>query len=533
VALIDAASSGRTSGLDRAASRWEWLNLTHLVERAGLDRARPAVVAADGTRTYGELRERYRRVANGLLDRGVTRGERVAVTSGNRIEYLETEFGIAGAAAVMVAMSWRLSAEERVNLLAHSEARVVFAEDRFVAPIAAARAEGRLPALRVVVSFGRAEGADEEFEEFCASASDGPPACEPARLDDPHEIIFTSGTTGAPKGAVWSHGTVMWNDIQQVMDFGLRPEHANYVMLDLNYIGGRHDFTFAILHQGGTVHVRHSGGFDAADALDYICDHRISHVLWVPTMLYDVLRVLETSAHDTSGIKMIMCGGAPLSKDVAERARAAFPHTKFVQVYGLTEGGGTPTFVPDAYLTSKQGSAGKASLHNEIRVVDGAGADCSPGVVGEILVHGPAVTPGYWENPEATAETIRDGWLHTGDLGHLDEDGFLFVAGRSKELIITGGMNVYPADVEAVVRSHPSVHDVAVVGLPDERWGERICAVVEAAPGAVVDEAEIIEYCRSRLASFKKPTVVRVVDELPRTLSGKVRKHLLRDGAQA
>lgn len=514
--------SGRASGLDPGASRWEWLNLTHLVERAGLDPARAALVVEGEVRTYGELRDRYRRVANGLLAAGVGRGDRVAVTSRNRIEYLEVELGIAGAAAVMVAMSYRLTDEERITLLARSRARVIVAEDRYAEPIRAARAAGTLPELTTVITFG------PELERFCAAADAGPPRCEPPRMDDPHEIIFTSGTTGTPKGAVWSHGTVLWNGIQQALDFGLRPEHSSYVMLDLNYIGGRHDFTFALLHQGATVHIRPSGGFDAAAALDYIVEHRISHVLWVPTMLYDVLRVPDLAERDTRHLEMIMCGGAPLSKEVAERARAAFPHTKFVQVYGLTEGGGSVSFVPDSALTTKVGSAGTASLHNEIRVVDPDGADRPAGEIGEILVRGPAVTPGYWENPEATAAAVVNGWLHTGDLGYLDEDGFLFVAGRSKELIITGGMNVYPADVEGVLRTHPTVHDVAVIGLPDERWGEQVCAVVQPAPGAEIDAAELVELCRARLASFKKPTVVHVVEEFPRTLSGKIQKHVVR-----
>ena len=528
MAHTGALHASRTSGLDSAASRWEWLNLTHLAERKGLDPEASAVVVDGVTRSYGALRGRYRRVANGLLDRGVERGDRVAVATANRIEYIETELGIAGAAAVMVAMSWRLSDEERINLLSRSRSQAIFTESRFVEPIATARANGTLPELRVIVSYGAHERADAEFEEFCAAARPDLPDCPPARLDDPHEIIFTSGTTGSPKGAVWSHGTVLWNDIQQVMDFGLRPEHSSCVMLDLNYIGGRHDFTFALLHQGGTVHIRPSGGFSAAAALGYVVEHRITHVLWVPTMLYDVLRLPELPEADTTRLQMIMCGGAPLSKDVAERARAAFPHTKFVQVYGLTEGGGTTTFVPDSHLTTKIGSAGKASLHNELRVVDESGADRPAGAVGEILVRGPAVTPGYWEDPRATEATVYDGWLHTGDLGYLDEDDFLFVTGRSKELIITGGMNVYPADVEGVLREHPTVHDVAVIGLPHERWGEQVCAVIQPAPGMTVEAADIIEFCRIQLASFKKPSVVQIVDDFPRTLSGKIQKHVLR-----
>lgn len=512
-----------------AAPAWSGLNLTHLAERTGTDARREAVVCEGASRTYGDLRDRYRRVANALLAYGVTRMDRVAITTRNRIEYFEVELGISGAAAIMVALSWRLAPAERINLLARSGARVVFAEDSYVPQLAEARARGHLPALRLIVSFGRAEDADIEYEQMCAAAAADAPTVRLPALADPHEIIYTSGTTGDPKGVVWAHGTVMWNSIQQVMDFGLRPEHANYVALDLNYIGGRHDFTWALLHQGGTVHVRRSGGFDAGEAVRYVVEHKISHVLWVPTMIYDVLRVPGLDKMDTSALEMIMCGGAPLSKATVVQAQHAFPHTRFVQVFGLTEGGGTTTFVPPAHLQNKVGSAGKASMHNEIRIADEQGHELPAGETGEILVRGPAVTPGYWENPQATAETVRDGWLHTGDLGYLDEDGFLFVAGRKRDLIISGGMNIYPSDVEHVLRGHPAVRDVAVIGLPHERWGEQVCAVIQLVPGASVDEADVIGYCRERLASFKKPSVVHFVDEFPMTISGKVRKYALRE----
>lgn len=514
--------------VDTTAPPWTALNLTYLAERAGLDLDRPALTAPNGSRTYGELRERYRRVANALLARGIERTDRVGLTTTNRVEYVEVELGISGAAAIMVALSFRLADAERINLLARSQSRVVFAENTYVPALAQARAAGDLPELQLIVSFGPCPDADLDYEQLCAEGQPDRPAIEPPAMSDPHEIIYTSGTTGAPKGVVWAHGTVMWNSIQQVMDFQLGPQHSTYVQLDLNYIGGRHDFTFALLHQGGTIHLRGSGGFDADAAVRYVAEHQISHVLWVPTMLYDVLRVPGLRDIDTSALKMIMCGGAPLSQETILEAQAAFPHTEFVQVFGLTEGGGTTTYVPNTHLTSKVGSAGKASMHNEIRIVDEEGAQKPTDEIGEILVRGPAVTLGYWDDPDTTAQTVIDGWLHTGDLGYLDDEDFLFVAGRKKDMIITGGMNVYPADVESVVRQHPSVADVAVLGLPDERWGERVCAVVQPLPSTAVVPDDVIAFCRERLASYKKPTIVEVVDELPRTISGKVQKYVLR-----
>lgn len=524
------AGSNAVTGVNTtAAPPWSALNVTHLAERAGLDPARTAVICGEEARTYGELRDRYRRVANALLARGIDRMDRVGLTTTNRIEYIEVELGISGAAAIMVALSFRLADAERVNLVARSGARVVFAEHTYVPALAAARASGQLPQLELIVSFGAAPEADVEYEQLCAEASGDRPMVEQPAFGDPHEIIYTSGTTGAPKGVVWSHGTVMWNSIQQVMDFNLRSDHATYVQLDLNYIGGRHDFTFEILHQGGTVHLRRSGGFDAAEALSYVCEHRISHVLWVPTMIYEVLRAPNLDQMDTSALEMIMCGGAPLSKESVIQAQTAFPHTKFIQVFGLTEGGGTTTVVPSDYLSTKIGSAGKASMHNEIRIADEDGGSLPAGQVGEILVQGPAVTLGYWDDPQATAETVVDGWLHTGDLGYLDDEDFLYVAGRKKDMIITGGMNVYPSDVEAVVRQHPAVADVSVIGLPDQKWGERVCAVIQPEAEATVAPEEIVAFCKERMASFKKPTVVHTADELPKTLSGKVQKYLLRE----
>lgn len=512
-----------------AAEPWSRLNVLEMVDRSGIDGSRVALVYEDVTRTYSEIRDRYRRVASALSNLGLERGARVGLSSRNRIEYFEIEFGITGAAAVMVGLSWRLSATERINLLRRSTAQAVIAENIFVEPLAAARRQGDLPDLRWIISLGAAPGADLEYEDLCAGGCSIPLNDDPPGLAAPHEIIYTSGTTGMAKGVIWANGTVMWNSIQQVMDFGIRPHHSNYVALDLNYIGGRHDLTFAMLHQGATVHLRRSGAFDPTQVARYVAEHRISHVLWVPTMLFDILRVEGLSELDMSGLEMIMCGGAPLPPELVIQAQEAFPDTSFVQVYGLTEGGGTTSFVPNDFLTTKVGSAGRPSMHNQIRIIDEKGKECHAGDVGQITVQGPAVSPGYWDNDEATLETFRAGWLHTGDLGYLDDDGFLYVSGRAKDMIITGGMNVYPSEVEYVLLQHPAIKDVAVIGLPDARWGENICAAVVLESGAVLNEEDVIAFCRERLASFKKPTRIVEVDDLPRTMSGKVQKFLLRD----
>ncbi len=522
---MDARDIGK---LDRRqSSRWDRLTLPHLFERGGLDLAKTAIVFEDRSRTYGELRDASRRVANALVGLGIEEFDRVAVLSANRLEFIEIEMGIAAARGIMVPLNWRLRPGELANLLCRSAAKAILVEDRFLGTILELRRSGEVPDLRTIISLDGG-AADLSYEEMFSSSSPERPL-RVKRLDDPHEIIFTSGTTGQPKGVVWTDGTVLWNSLQQVTDYQLGPQHSTYAIIDLYYIGGRHDFTWPILHQGGTVHVKRSSGFDAEEVISYVAGQAITHVLWVPTMLYDILRLPTLGDYDTSSLKMIMCGGQPVSAATTTQAQEAFPGTDFIQVYGLTEGGGSVTFVPPDAARRKPGSAGKPSLHVEIKLVDNQGFDVAQGATGEILVRAPSVTAGYWDDPELTARQIVDGWLYTGDMGQFDEDGFLYISGRKGDMIISGGMNVFPSEIESVLREHPAVSDVAVIGLPHERWGETVCAVVEAFEGATVDEQDIIEFCSERIAGYKKPTSVRVVDAMPRTAGGKPKKFLLRE----
>ena len=372
------------------------------------------------------------------------------------------------------------------------------------------------------------DACDLSYEEILASSSAGLPS-RVGSLEEPHEIMFTSGTTGEPKGVVWTDGAVLWNSLQQTIDFRIGPGDSTYTVVDQYDTGGRHDLAWAVLGQGGAVHVKPSGEFAACEVVRYVAEHRISHVLWVPTMLYEILRLPDLDDYDLSALKMIICGGQTVSVSTALRAQEAFPSLDFIQVYGLTEGGGTVTYVRPADARRKPGSVGKASLHVEVRLVDSGGADVPQGVAGEIIIRAPTVTAGYWLDPELTARQVVDGWLHTGDMGYFDAEGFLYISGRKSDMIVSGGMRIFPAEIESVLMEHPSVADVAVIGLLDEKWGQTVCAVVMPVDGAAIDEPELIEYCSERLASYKKPTSVRVVDEMPRTVLGSAQKSLLRE----
>ena len=511
----------------QVAQRWTMLTLPYVLERGGVDLHRTAIVFEGETRTYGQMRSYARRVGNALVADGLETLERVAVLSSNRIEYLEIEIGIAMARGIMVPMNWRLRKPELIALLSRAEARVIFAEDRFVAVIREILAEGAVPSLRQVVVLGEAADEFDSYESWCESSLDEP-LHSGGLQNDPHEIIFTSGTTGTPKGAIWTNGSVMFNAWQQVMDYGLTKRDSCYVSIELYYIGGRHDFTWALLYQGGTVHVRKSSGFSAEPVVQYVVDHSISHMLLVPTMLYEILRIPNLAQMDTSRWRMIMCGGAPVPKVSIEAAQRLMPETDFVQAYGLTEGGGSVTFLAPEFARERIGSAGPASMNNTIRILDADGSDCPAGTRGEILVMGPSVTAGYWDEPELTASTVVDGWLHTGDQGYVDEDGFLYVSGRIKDMIISGGMNIFPSEIEETLIGHPSIAGVSVIGVPDERWGESVRAVVQLLPGHSVSEADVIAYCTERIAGFKKPQSVVFVDDFPRTASGKIQKFVLR-----
>jgi fatty-acyl-CoA synthase len=423
-------------------------------------------------------------------------------------------------------VNYMLAAAEMTYIVEDSGARWIVAEQPFAEPVAQVVAD---LSGRTVVEVGEPFGLGLPYESYVA---DGPaPAVfsgPDVHADDLFLLQYTSGTTGFPKGAMHTHATVLWNSYHQIVDFSVTAADVCYVVPALCWAAGFHDLALATLWRGGRVVLGRSTGFDAADFLRQVQTHGVTTVLLVPTVLKRVLGCPEIDSFDTTSLRMVLSGGEPVPPTSLEGLKARMPQCDVLQVYGMSE---FPTLM--LLLTGKDaegraGSTGKACSAAVVRIVDGDGREVAPHTVGEIICRSPATMVGYYNRPDATAATLAGGWLHTGDLASYDDEGFVHMAGRAKDMIITGGLNVYPAEVERVLAAHDEVVEAAVVGEPDERWGEIGVAHVVVRAGAALGPAEAGAYLRDRLAAFKVPRLFRFGTEpLPRTTSGKVQKHRL------
>jgi fatty-acyl-CoA synthase len=482
---------------------------------------RVAVTMQDRSLTYDELDERSSWLASGLAGLGFERGDRAAVLLFNRIEYLEIFFAVAKLGGTIVPVNYLFKTDEVAYLLEDSGARWLFVEPGLRPAVPAAKS------VTTLAVGGAAEGHEVDYEALVAGGSaDAPDVAVDS--GDVFLLQYTSGTTGFPKGATHTHDTVLWNTLHQVADFGMTYSDVYLSIPALCWAAGLHDFTLAALWAGGTVILHPSRAFDPGEVFRTIERHGVTMSLFVPTVLR---RALEhpLEDHDLSTLRMVLSGGEPVPVPVIEEFQRRLPTCALIQGYGMSEFPTLMTFLDSDYAVSKRGSAGRATRITELRVIDEDGRDVPAGEHGEIVVRSPATMIGYYGRPDATAATIVDGWLHTGDRGYVDEDGFLFIAGRSKDMIISGGLNVYPAEIERVLEKHPAVKEVAVVGAADEQYGEVGVAHVVIEDGAGVTEADLLALAREHLANYKVPRrwVLRT-GPLPRTASGKVQKFELR-----
>jgi fatty-acyl-CoA synthase len=484
-----------------------------LTTRAATSAEVVALVSGDGEKmTYRELGDRAARWAAVFTARGIGRGDRVAFLGENQPAFVEVLFGAARVGVVFVPVNTRLAAPEVGHILADSGARLLVYDDRCAA--VATEAVGDLPCLAV------GPQADAEL-----ATVEPAPETPGVGLDDPAAILYTSGTTGRPKGAVLTHGNLTWNSLNTLVDVDIVSTDVALVISPLFHAASLGMGLLPVVLKGGTVVLERA--FDAGRALRLIAEHGVTMLSGVPTTYQFMAEHPDWASTDLSTLAKLTCGGSPVPTRVLEAFEAR--GLSFSQGYGMTETSPGATYLPATRTRAKMGSAGQPHFFTEVRVVDENGSSLEPGEIGEIQVRGPNVTPGYHGNPAATAEAFTaDGWFRTGDLGSFDDEGYLFVADRLKDMIISGGENIYPAEVEDLILGIADVTGVAVIGIPDERWGETPWAVVTLRPGAELTTEQLAEHLSGRIARYKIPKNVVVVDELPRTASGKVKKLDLR-----
>ena len=478
--------------------------------------------------TYTQLRDRCWRLSNALL-KVATPGDRVAILAENCPEYVECYYGAPGAGMALTLLNYRLSARELAYIIGNSEPNVLVVEPKYLPTIQQIR--DQIPSVRLVLSIGGEAKDCIDYDAFVATGE----AVAPTQRPSEHDmcwLLYTSGTTGLPKGAMLSHRNLMTSVLTAMTAWESAPDDMNL-------------YTFPLFHVAGYVmpmyHLRSQPvvllrAFDPETLLQNVERYRVTNMAMAPTMLAMLIEDPIVDRYDMSSIRRFGYGASSMPAEVLRRANAKWPKIGFSTGFGMTELAGNVMFMgrADHERAAAEGleilrSVGRQLPLARVRVVDENEQDCPPGVAGELIVKGDQVLMGYWRNPEATEKSFVDGWFHSGDVARWDEDGYLYIVDRKKDMVLTGGENVYPREVEEVLYEHPAVLEAAVIGAPDSKWGEKVVAVVCLREGVTASEEELIAFCRERIASYKKPKHVVFIDILPKNASGKVLKRELRD----
>ncbi len=486
-----------------------------------------ALVYGERHLSYAELHARSCRVAQGLAAAGVGPGDRVAVMLHNCPQFFEILFGCAWLGAVFVPINFRLAHPEVERLLAVCRPRLLMAAQVFYDPLGQMRELP--PAVRWLDDQPPLSEApvDNDYERWLQDQSSDEAESLPA-AEAPLMLMHSSGTTGLPKGIVFTHATALASSSAKLIDFGLSAADTSVVFGPLFHTGPLMDLALPLLVCGGRVVLGASRQFDPTRLLQTIATHRGTVLPIYPTMLRRVIELPLDPTLDLSSLRLIITGGEAAPLPVIRSTIERFPHVDFVNNYGSTEGGPITTFLAPADALRKIGSVGRESFSVQVRIEDEAGRPLGAGQVGELVVRSPFVCAGYWGRPADTQAQRRKGWWRTGDLGWRDEDGFLWIASRSKDLIKSGGENVYPIEVEQAISQLAEVAEVGVVGVPDDEWGEAVAAFIVPRPEVTLTAQQVLDHCRSLLAGFKKPRHLRFVEHLPRGTTNKVDKRLLR-----
>jgi fatty-acyl-CoA synthase len=495
-----------------------------LTKRELLTPDREAVVDGEKRLTYGQLNRRVNRLARALQGQGIKSGDRLAILSYNCLEFLEGIMAAAKLGLILVPLNWRLTPVELAFIMNDSETGTLLFD-----PELAGLARGVMGevVLRRSTVLGSKEMMDAPAYEplLALQPEDEPVPDRVPNLDTPHIIMYTAGTTGRPKGAILSQGASFWNAVNLQVDMHFRPEDRDLLVLPMFHIGGIGLFTLPMLHAGGTVVIQRT--FDPALTLKLLQSENITLFFGVAAIFLFLIQHPDFKPEAFEKVRVVMSGGAPLPISLVHQYHDS--GIMLQQGFGMSEAAPSIATLRKDLALRKAGSIGRALFYVEARVVDDDIKDVPAGGVGELVIRGPNVMQGYWNRPDATEEAFRGGWFHTGDLARMDEDGDLYIVDRKKDMFISGGENVYPAEVENAIFELPQISETAVIGVPDDKWGEVGKAIVVLKPEESLTEDEILGFLKGRLAKYKVPKRVVFVEELPRNAAGKVLKNILRE----
>ncbi|MDE2861056.1 MAG: long-chain-fatty-acid--CoA ligase [Chloroflexota bacterium] len=508
----------------------ELLNITAMIVPD-----RHAIVFDDQRITFGELADRVNRLANGLAELGVGAGDRVAVMQVNCNEHIESYFATAKLDAIFVPINFRARSEELSFMLNDSGVKAIILGQRYQDMLRQVKPE--LTTLEHQITL-EAPADDFIFYDDLIANSSADDRFPTADGEDVTIVMFTAGTTGTPKGVMLSHNSFSSYILANVEPVDMEVAEKNILTVPLHHIAGV-QAVMAAIYGGRTLVLQRQ--FDEEGWMKLVQDEQVNRAMMVPTMLKRLMDQPSFGSYDLSSLQVITYGAAPMPLEVIKKAIAEFPNTRFINAFGQTETASTITMLPpDAHdiregdpdydkKMQRLGSIGKPLPDVEVRIVDEDGNDVPLGENGEIVARGERLMKGYWNREEATKETLRGGWLYTGDLGYWDDEGFIFLSGRAKDFLKRGGEMIAPEEVEQIIMSHPAVDEAAIIGVPDIEWGERVRAIVVRKPGMELTMEDVVEHCRPRMAGFKRPEDVIFIDELPRNPMGKVLKRVLRE----
>jgi fatty-acyl-CoA synthase len=496
---------------------------------ASLQPRKAAIVFEDSVFTYQQLNSQANRISHLLLEMGIQKGDRVAVLLYNSNVYIEIYFALAKIGAVLVPLNFRLTKTELEFILKDSGSGTLIFGPDFTETVSSIKSNLPVKKTNYICYEDLSEGPVPSwaigYGKAIESKSDREPKLDtPVEWEDPHIIMYTSGTTGVPKGAILSHRKTFFNVLNADIYYGLTPADVFLITRPLFHSGGLLVDSSPMLYKGGTLVFKRR--FKPVEVLEAIEKYKVTVMEPPVTLLRFILEQCDLEKYDLSSVRSWVTGGErvppSLLKEYEKRGII------ISQIFGQTETS-TVTWLPKGDASRKLGSVGVPVFHGEVAIVNEEGLEVRPGEVGEIVVSGPTLMSGYWGRPEATRETIKNGWLHTGDLARIDEEGFFYIADRKKDVIISGGENIYPAEVEKTFLENPKIADVAVVGIPDEKWGEVGMAFIVLLEKETMTEEEALKFCQERMAKYKIPKSVQFVKELPMTAAQKIMRYKLRE----